>query len=132
MARITKADTNRAENIEVISRDEMRRFITHADDMIEAQKSVTEELKVARAALEKAAVSYDRTSHALARREAEGIKIELSSDIEKARKKIAQSLLEPIVLAETISQRMNKTTFLAAAAGSAIGGSAVLLFLIFT
>lgn len=133
MARIKKAaETQEAEHIETISKDEMRRFIAHADDMIEAQKIVTEELRAARAALEKAAASYDRTSSALAQREAAGIKVELSSDIDKARKKIAQSLLEPIALAETISQRMFKTTFLAATAGSFLGGSAVLLFLIFT
>lgn len=129
MARIKKADA--AENdADLPPADDIRRFIVYAGDLIEAQQRVTDELTAAREALTDVSTGYNRTSRALAKREAEGVTVHIGSDIDKARQSIALALTEPLARAEAIARETRITAFLSGLTGAAIGAGGVTVLLI--
>lgn len=130
MARIKKAGAPENET-DMPPSDDIRRFIVYAGDLIEEQRRVTDELAAAREALTEVSNGYQRTSRAIATREAEGITVRIGGEIDKARQSIAQALSEPLARAEAIARETRITAFLFGLTGGVIGagGVAVLLLL---
>ncbi|WP_288960768.1 hypothetical protein [uncultured Sulfitobacter sp.] len=129
MARIRKTDAPENET-DLPPSDDIRRFIVYAGDLIEEQRSVRDELTAARTALTEASNGYQRTSRALAKREAEGVTVHIGSDVDKARQSIALALTEPLARAEAIARETRITAFLSGLTGAAIGAGGVTVLLI--
>lgn len=129
MARIKKTDTSE-NDADLPPSDDIRRFIVYAGDLIEEQRRVRDELTAAREAITEVSNGYQRTSRALARREAEGVTVHIGSDINKARQHIAQALSEPLARAEAIARETRITAFLSGLTGAAIGAGGVTILLI--
>lgn len=129
MARIKKPDAPENET-DLPPSDDIRRFIVYAGDLIEAQREVRDELTAAREALTEVSSGYQRTTRAIATREAEGVTVHIGSDIDKARKSIAQALSEPLTRAEIIARETRFTAFLSGLSGAVIGAGGVAVLLI--
>ena len=67
MTRIKKVSPNTEKNDDPQLTDELRRFIAHASDMIEAQHSVCIELEQARHAIDSAKTVYEKSAKSAAR-----------------------------------------------------------------
>ncbi|ATX65224.1 hypothetical protein [Roseinatronobacter bogoriensis] len=134
MARIRKPnanDTNAGSDIDNGTSDDLRRFIDHAADMIAALEAIQMRLADATAALEKAAVGYNRTAHGIEKREREGITVKLESEIGVALRKVKAALADPIFRAESIARRLHYTVAFAGVAGSIIGAGGVIALIMF-
>ncbi|MFG6575956.1 hypothetical protein ACGYK6_08675 [Sulfitobacter sp. 1A15333] len=131
MARIKSRNTEPDDKAEPRLADELRRFTLYAADLVENQRRIVHELEAAGQALASSSKSYEKTSRAIARREAEGITIHLSADIEKARKDIALALTEPLARAEALVRETRLRVVLNGFAGGAVGAIAVASLLFF-
>ena len=134
MARIRKASTESpADGIasDPEHADDLRRFIEYAKDMIDAQQAVRMDLESACNALEKAALGYDRTALAIAKRERDGISVRLDADIDGAIRRIQTALGGPIMRAEAIALQFRTISALSGLAGAIIGAASVGLLFMF-
>lgn len=134
MARIRKTPTNSDEDRadqDPQTLDDIRRFVDHAADLIAAQDAVRLALDGAKASLEKAALSYDRTVLALARREREGITVHLDTNIELALRRIQTALTGPFARAEAFAREARLVAALSGLAGGIIGAASVIFLIVF-
>lgn len=134
MARIRKTPTTSDEagaDQDPQTLDDIRRFVDHAADLIAAQDAVRVALEGAQASLAKAALSYDRTVLALARREREGITVHLDTNIEVAVRRIQTALTGPVARAEAFAREARLVAALSGLAGGIIGAASIILLIIF-
>lgn len=134
MARARKKDEDeaeKAENADPRLGDDIRRFTSHAADLIDGQERAAAELAAARDALERTSQTHERVSKAVAIRERDGIKVQLETDIDDARRRIRAALADPVERAERIAREARMTAALSGLAGGVIGGTLVALLLIF-
>ena len=132
MARIKKPGATEDPDPDLPHSDDIRRFIAHARDLIDEQQAVKDELKAARDALVAVSTGYERTSRALTKRAADGVTVRIGDDVEAARKRIAQTLTEPLERAEGIARETRFVAFLSGFTGAIIGAGGVMIILIFT
>lgn len=127
----TEAEIEQAENGDPRLGDDIRRFTSYAADLVESQKRVAEEIAAARAALEKVSQTHERVSKSIAIRERDGIKVQLETDIDEARRRIRAALVEPVERAGAVAREARLTATLSGVAGGLIGGTLVTLLFIF-
>lgn len=126
-----EAETEKAEAGDPRLGDDIRRFTAHAADLIDGQEKAAAELAAICEALEKTSQTHERVSRAIAVRERDGIKVQLETDIDDARRRIRAAIAEPVERAERIAREARLTAALSGLAGGVIGGALIALLFIF-
>ena len=104
MARIKKLDTEIYAESDPRLCGNIHRFIIYADDLIKEQRSVKHELIAVLEPLSSISKTYERTHHAIAKRESEGTTVHIGTDIENARKRTPRTLEEPLAKAKATAR----------------------------